>query len=94
MGRKYAGILGWLAFAMLLFRSMLAGSFQPAIVWQACGGLLIFAAVGGIAGMLANRFVTESVLARFAEARQEQLEAVAAQDNPKDQARSIDARAA
>jgi hypothetical protein len=90
VGRKYAGILGWLAFAMLLFRGMLAGSFQPAIIWQACCGLLIFAAVGGMAGMLANRFVTESVLARFAEAKAEQLAAAEA----KDKARSTDAKAA
>lgn len=90
MGRKYAGILGWLAFAMLLFRGMLAGSFQPGLIWQACCGLLIFAAVGAVAGMLANRFVTESVLARFAEAKQEQLEAEAA----KDKARAAEARAA
>ena len=94
MGRTYAGILGWLAFAMLLFRGMLAGSFQPAIVWQACCGLLIFAAVGGVAGMLANRFVTESVLARFAEAKAEQLAAAAAKENTKNATRSTEARAA
>ncbi len=72
MGRKYAGILGGLAFNVLLARGMLAGQFEPSLIWQACGGLFVFAAIGAVAGMLANQFITESVRTRFAAEWQEQ----------------------
>ena len=79
MGRKYAGILGWLAFALLLLRGQWSAGFDPGVLWQAMGGMLVFAAVGWTAGSLADRFVSESVRARFAAQLQQQT---AAADKP------------
>jgi hypothetical protein len=68
MGRTYAGILGLLAFGLILARGLILGSDADASLAAACGGLFGFAAVGLIAGTLADRFMSEAVKARFEEA--------------------------
>ncbi len=65
MGRKYAGVLGLLAFGLILARGLLQGSDAEACLAAACGGLFGFAAVGLVAGILADRFTGEAVKARF-----------------------------
>jgi len=68
MGRTYAGILGLLAFGLVLARGLLLGSDTVACLAAACGGLFGFAAVGLVAGTLADRFTGEAVKAKFEEA--------------------------
>jgi hypothetical protein len=65
MGRTYAGVLGLLAFGLILARGLLRGSDAEACLAAACGGLFGFAAVGLVAGTLADRFISEAVKARF-----------------------------
>jgi len=68
MGRTYAGILGLLAFGLVLARGLLLGSDAASCLAAACGGLFGFAAVGLVAGTLADRFTAEAVKAKFEEA--------------------------
>ena len=68
MGRTYAGILGLLAFGLILVRGLLLGTDAEACLATACGGLFGFAAVGLVAGTLADRFMSEAVKARFEDA--------------------------
>jgi hypothetical protein len=65
MGRTYAGVLGLLAFGLILARGLLLGSDAEACLAAACGGLFGFAAVGFVAGTLADRFTGEAVKAKF-----------------------------
>ena len=65
MGRAYAGVLGPLAFAIVLARGVLAESGLESTLATACVALFGFAALGWIAGLLAERFVEESVRSRF-----------------------------
>jgi len=65
MGRKYAGVLGLLAFGLIVARGLLLGSDAEACLAAACGGLFGFAAVGVVAGTLADRFTSEAVKAKF-----------------------------
>lgn len=68
MGRNYAGVLGLLAFGLILARGLLLGADADAALASACGGLFGFAAVGLVAGNLADRFTSEAVKAKFEEA--------------------------
>ena len=65
MGRKYAGVLGLLAFGLIVARGLFLGSNAEACLAAACGGLFGFAAVGVVAGTLADRFTSEAVKAKF-----------------------------
>ena len=65
MGQKYAGVLGLLAFGLIVARGLLLGSDVEACLAAACGALFGFAAVGLVAGTLADRFTSESVKAKF-----------------------------
>ena len=65
MGRTYAGVLGLLAFGLILARGLLLGADADASLAAACGGLFGFAAVGLVAGNLADRFTSEAVKAKF-----------------------------
>ncbi len=65
MGRTYAGVLGLLAFGLILARGLLFGSDAEACLAAACGGLFGFAAVGLVAGTLADRFTSEAVKVKF-----------------------------
>lgn len=65
MGRAYAGTLGPLACAVILTRGLVQGTGMEANVLTACGGLFLFAAIGYVAGQLADLFVRESVSTQF-----------------------------
>jgi hypothetical protein len=65
MARAYAGVLGSLACGMILARGLLAGGGLESTIAAACAALFAFAALGWTAGQLAERFVAESVRARF-----------------------------
>ena len=82
MGRTYAGVLGLLAFGLILARGLLLGADADASLATACGGLFGFAAVGLVAGTLADRFTSEAVKARF-EAALKSLDAEQKTKKPK-----------
>jgi hypothetical protein len=65
MARSYAGVLGTLACGMILTRGLIAGGGLESTVPMACVALFGFAALGWIAGQLAQRFTQESVRTRF-----------------------------
>ncbi len=79
MGKVYAGVLGLLACGMILARGLAAGSNLESTIATACAALFGFAALGWIAGQLAERFVEESVRARF----QAALQSLELQKKPK-----------
>lgn len=68
MGQAYAGVLGLLACGLTLVRGLAAGAAPESTIAAACGSLFAFAAVGWIAGRLAERFTEESVRSRFQQA--------------------------
>ena len=65
MARTYAGVLGTLACALVITRALLAGGGLETTIATACAALFGFAALGWIAGQLAERFTQESVRTRF-----------------------------
>jgi hypothetical protein len=65
MGRSYAGILGPLAFATLVARGLLRGDAVAETMLTASLGLFAMAAVGYLAGRIAQFIVDESVRIRF-----------------------------
>jgi hypothetical protein len=65
MGRVYAGTLGSLACGMILARGVVSGGGTEATILAACGGLVLFALVGYLAGQLAEHLVRESVRTQF-----------------------------
>lgn len=68
MGQAYAGVLGPLACAITIARGTLAGDGLESTLLAASLGLFGFAALGFIAGQLANYLVGESVRWQFQEA--------------------------
>ena len=65
MGRTYAGILGPLAFVIVVARGVWAASGVEATLGIACGAMFLFALLGLIAGQLADYLVRESVRTQF-----------------------------
>jgi len=65
MGRTYAGILGPLAFTVILARSLIGGGSLDATLMFATACLFLFAALGYVAGSIAEAIVLEAVKARF-----------------------------
>jgi C4-dicarboxylate transporter len=65
MGKSYAGVLGLLACGMILARGLIAGGGLESTIVTASAALFGFAALGWIAGQLAQRFIDESVRNRF-----------------------------
>jgi hypothetical protein len=61
MSRVYAGVLGFVAFAVAIARSTLDGQGVSTALPYACGALTVFAVVGAIAGKVADTVVAESV---------------------------------
>ncbi|HZZ29442.1 MAG TPA: hypothetical protein VFE46_15700 [Pirellulales bacterium] len=61
MGRRYAAVLGMLAFAAILARGMVAGGAWDSVLSQAIAALFAFAVVGGITGWLAERMIDDSL---------------------------------
>lgn len=72
MGRAYAGILGPLAFTLVMCRGVISGSGLEATLLVACGAMFGFAVVGLIAGQLAETFVAEGVRQKFLTALEQQ----------------------
>lgn len=64
MGRTYAGVLGFVAFAAEVARGAVHASAPEATLGRACLGLLAFAAVGAVVGWLADGIVEQSVYDR------------------------------
>jgi hypothetical protein len=65
MGRRYAGILGLLAFAMVLVHGVLNGGGAEATLLRACGSMAVMAVVGATIGGLAGWIVADSVRAQL-----------------------------
>ena len=65
MGRTYAGILGPLAFATVLFRGLILGEGAEPTLKLAMICLFAFAILGLVIGRVAEATVLESVKARF-----------------------------
>ncbi|MGE0606755.1 MAG: hypothetical protein AB7O62_06480 [Pirellulales bacterium] len=61
MGRNYAGVLGPLAFAVVLIRGAWGASSFAATMGTACLALWTFGAVGYVTGRIAEWIVEESV---------------------------------
>lgn len=72
MGRSYVGILGTLAGTLVLLRGAISGSGLEAIMLVSCAALFGFAAIGFIAGTLAESFTVEGVRQKFRLALEEQ----------------------
>ena len=68
MGRTYAGILGPLAFALVLARSIVQGGGWEQTLLAASGALFAFAAAGYLAGQTAEFLVRDTVKSQFQQA--------------------------
>ncbi len=66
MGRVYAGILGPLAMATVLLRSLRHGGGAETSLVTALASLAVFAAIGYMAGALAGWIVEQSVRSQLA----------------------------
>lgn len=66
MGRSYAGILGLLGFSACLVRGAVHGSGTHDTLFQAWASMLIFVAIGYVAGRLAGWMVEETVRSKAA----------------------------
>ncbi len=86
MGRSYAGILGPLAFSLIVARGVLLGAgvnhtlFTASIGLFACGGL------GYVVGQIAQSTVDESVRTRFAVEMQSQGDTTSPNETPRNTA--------
>lgn len=65
MGRAYAGILGTLACGITLARGLVAGTAIDGIVLAASATLFLFAAIGYLAGQMAELIVRDAVQTQF-----------------------------
>jgi len=72
VGRSYAGILGPLAFMVVVGRGWLAGTGVESTLWTAWLGLIAFAGIGYVLGQLADWIIYDSVRSALtAELRQQ-----------------------
>lgn len=65
MGRIYAGALGLLAFVTILARGLIAGAGSGNLMFYAVAALFVFAAIGWLIGVTAQRTIDEAVKRRF-----------------------------
>lgn len=65
MARIYAGILGLLAFASVVARSLIHSSAGGEAIWQAITMLLAFAAIGFVIGLAGQWIIDDSVRDRL-----------------------------
>jgi hypothetical protein len=65
MGPTYSGILGPLAFVLILARGVLDGSSPDQTLITAVVSLLVFALVGYVCGRVADHVLWESVKRQF-----------------------------
>jgi len=68
MGRAYAGILGPLAFALVIARGTIARGGIEATLLAACAALFAFAAAGYLAGQTAEFLIGDAVRTQFQQA--------------------------
>jgi hypothetical protein len=61
MARKYGGILGTLAMAVVLVRGTKDAASAASLVWTGVGMVMAFAATGVVLGWMADALVVESV---------------------------------
>jgi len=66
MGRQFAGTLGFLALGTVVARGILHGADVQSALTAGSLCLIVFAAIGYVAGQLAQWIVDESVRAKFA----------------------------
>jgi hypothetical protein len=67
VAKKYAGILGIVAFLTVLTRGAMHNASLEGTVITSCGGAIVFAALGFVLGLAAESIVTEAVRRRFIE---------------------------
>jgi biotin transporter BioY len=67
VGRTYAGVLGFTAFATEVARGLVHAAGVEATFARACGGLLAFTVIGAVVGWLAERVVAQSVVERVSD---------------------------
>jgi hypothetical protein len=60
MARRFAAVLGLLAFAVTMFRSVARGRAEEVAIGHAICVMFLFAIVGAIAGWIANMIVSEA----------------------------------
>ncbi|MBL9084123.1 MAG: hypothetical protein JNK76_20130 [Planctomycetales bacterium] len=65
MHRQFAGILGSIAFTIVVLRGWAVGGDAAAVIPRALGMLILFAIVGAAAGRIGLWMVEEGVAARF-----------------------------
>lgn len=65
MGRIFAGILGPMAFLVIILRGLIHGASVEATLETACLALVIFSALGGWFGSIADATVEHSVQTTF-----------------------------
>ena len=65
MGRSYAGILGPIAFGVVVARSLFNGDSVESALGTAPAALCLFAALGYVIGLAAEKTVVEAVETEF-----------------------------
>jgi hypothetical protein len=60
MARRFAAVLGLVAFGVTMFRGVVDGRAEEMAIWDAIGVMFLFAIVGAIAGWIANMIVSEA----------------------------------
>lgn len=61
MGRSYAGVLGYLAAAIVLTRGILMGSGVTGTLQLAIAAMALFATIGFVVGTIAQSTIDQSV---------------------------------
>lgn len=67
MGPTYAGVLGLLAFVLVLSRGVMDGGSADHVLVMAGGSLFAFSAVGYLTGRIADRVLWDSLRQQFQE---------------------------
>ncbi len=80
MPRIYAGVLGFLAMLVSLARGLVHGSQPDQIIGNACFYLWVYAAIGYLAGWVAQTTIEASVRTRVHEQLSAQAAAEASSD--------------
>jgi hypothetical protein len=65
MGRRYAAVLGLLAFSVTIARGIAANGTCESVLGQAIAALFVFMLLGGIAGWLAERAIDDDIRSRL-----------------------------
>jgi hypothetical protein len=60
MSRRFAAVLGLVAFAVMMFRGVADGRAEEAVICDAIGVMLLLAIVGAFAGWIADLIVSEA----------------------------------